>query len=213
MMKAHNPTETRSRLLDAASDVIRAKGYAATTVDDICAATGMTKRAFFHHFESKERLGLAAIEQFEAPAAAIFGSAPYAADPDPRERVFGYLDFRAAMLLPGDVAQYACLMGTTVQEVYNTHSDLRAACHRGMSEHVAELTLDIEAARAGYAPDAPWSAQSVGCFMQVVLQGAFVFAKAKQDSKVALESLAHLRRYLEPILGQPLDQPQREQQS
>ena len=40
-------------------------------------------------------------------------------------------------VLRGDIAQYTCLMGTTVQEIYNTHPDLRAACDRGMSEHVA----------------------------------------------------------------------------
>jgi TetR/AcrR family transcriptional repressor of nem operon len=45
-------------------------------------------------------------------------------------------------------------------------------------------------------PDAPWSAASVGYFVQSVLQGAFIFAKAKQGPEVARESLAHLRRYL-----------------
>ncbi len=212
MPRARNSLETRTRLLDSARDVIRAKGYAATTVDDICAAAGVTKGAFFHHFESKERLGVAAIEQFEARAAAIFGAAPYAANPDPRERVLGYVDFRAAMLR-GDIALYTCLMGAMVQEVYNTHPDLRAACDQGMSKHVADLTRDIEAAKARYAPDAPWSAQSVGYFMQAVLQGAFIFVKAKQDPTVAIESLAHLRRYLETILGQSADQPRTEQQS
>jgi TetR/AcrR family transcriptional regulator, transcriptional repressor for nem operon len=200
MTRIRNAAETRIRLLEAARDAIRAKGYTATTVDDICAVAGVTKGAFFHHFESKERLGVAAIERFEAMASAIFGSAPYSADPDPRARVLGYVDFRAVML-QGDIAQYTCLMGTTVQEVYATHPDLRAACDQGMSEHVAELTRDIEAAKQQYAPDASWSAQSVGYFMQAVLQGAFIFAKAKQSPEVAVESLAHLRRYLETLLG------------
>jgi TetR/AcrR family transcriptional regulator, transcriptional repressor for nem operon len=199
MTRTNKSAETRVRLLEAARDVIRAKGYTATTVDDICAMAGVTKGGFFHHFESKERLGVAAIERFEAMASALFGSAPYAADPDPRARVLGYVDFRASMLR-GDIAQYTCLMGTTVQEVYATHPDLRAACDRGMSEHVEELTRDLEAAKQRYAPDARWSAQNVGYFMQSVLQGAFIFAKAKQGPQVAIESLAHLRRYLETLL-------------
>jgi TetR/AcrR family transcriptional repressor of nem operon len=202
MPRTRDAGETRNRLLDAARDVIRAKGYSATTIDDICQAAGVTKGAFFHHFESKERLGVAAVEQFEARASALFGSAPYAADPDPRARVLGYVDFRASML-QGDIARYTCLMGTTVQEVYATHPELRAACDQGMSEHVAELTRDIEAAKRRYAPDAAWSAESVGYFMQSVLQGAFIFAKAKQSPDVALESLRHLRRYLEILLGEP----------
>ena len=72
-----------------------------------------------------------------------------------------------------------------------------------MSAHVAVLARDLDAAKRKYAPDAPWSAQSVGYFMQSVLQGAFIFAKAKQSPEIAVECLLHLRRYLEILFGQP----------
>ncbi|MGZ3409063.1 MAG: TetR/AcrR family transcriptional regulator [Xanthobacteraceae bacterium] len=202
MVKTHDSTATKTRLLDAARDIIRAKGYAATTVDDICGAAGVTKGGFFHHFASKEQLAKAAIEQFGAMATKLFTTAPYSALPDPRDRVFGYVDFRAQILV-GEIAQYTCLMGTTVQEVYATHPELRTAANQGMSEHVDMLTRDIEAAKKLYAPDATWTAESVGYFMQSVLQGAFIFAKAKQSPGVALESLKHLRRYLEMLLNAP----------
>ena len=202
MTKLPRSLATRTKLLDAACDVIRAQGYAATTVDDICAAAGVTKGSFFHHFPSKEQLGIAAIEQFNEAASTIFAAAPYSQEPDPRDRVLGYVDFRISMLTR-EIAQFTCLLGTMVQEVYATHPDLREACDRGMSEHVADLTRDIEAAKQRYAPDAEWSAESVGYFMQSVLQGAFIFAKAKQNPRVAVESLGHLRRYLEVLLGQP----------
>lgn len=39
--------ESKTKLLDAALHVIRAKGYAATTVDDICHEAGVTKAASF----------------------------------------------------------------------------------------------------------------------------------------------------------------------
>ena len=42
MTRADKGAETRTRLLDAGRDVIRAKGYTATTIDDICAAAGVT---------------------------------------------------------------------------------------------------------------------------------------------------------------------------
>jgi TetR/AcrR family transcriptional repressor of nem operon len=208
VMVSRDSTATRTRLLEAARDVIRAKGYNATTVDDICTVAGVTKGGFFHHFASKEQLGIAAMNQFGAMATELFASAPYRALPDPRDRVLGYVDFRAS-LLQGDIAQYTCLFGTSVQEVYATHPDIRAACELGMSEHVTELARDIEAAKQRYAPDAPWSAESVGYFMQSVLQGAFIFAKAKQGPQVALDSLAHLRRYLE-LLFDPHHNPAKE---
>ena len=55
---------SRKKLLDAALYVIRAKGYEATTVDDICAAAELSKGSFFHHFKSEENLALAAGRAF-----------------------------------------------------------------------------------------------------------------------------------------------------
>ncbi|WP_158813950.1 TetR/AcrR family transcriptional regulator [Methylocapsa sp. S129] len=202
MTRSNKSAETRARLLEAARDVIRAKGYTATTVDDICSAAGVTKGGFFHHFASKEQLGVAAIAAFDTMAGALFGSAPYQMLPDPRDRVLGYVDLRASMI-QGDVALFSCLMGTTVQEIYATHPELRAACEEGMSGHVAMLARDIEAAKQLYAPDAHWSAENVGYFMQAALQGAFIFVKVKQSTELGRECLGHLRRYLETILGQP----------
>jgi len=202
MVRARDSTETRGKLLAAARDVIRAKGYTATSVDDICAAAGLTKGSFFHHFDSKEALGIAAVEAFEAMAETLFGAAPYQASEDPRERIFGYVDLRIAMLT-GEISQYTCLIGTTVQEIYQTHPALRATCDRMLSEHVGMLTRDLAAAKARYAPAAPWKPESVGYFMQCVLQGGFIFAKAQQNPKVAAASLGHLRAYLVTVLGQP----------
>jgi len=189
---------TRIKLLEAARDVIRAKGYAATTVDDICSAAGVTKGSFFHHFANKEQLGIAAAERFGAMAEELFACAPYSKLADPLDRVLGYVDFRVS-LLQGDIAQFTCLLGTLAQEVYATHPGIRAACDQGLSTHVEQLERDIEAAKALYAPDAAWSAKSLGYFMQSVLQGSFIFVKVKQDTEVALTSLEHLRRYLEML--------------
>src|SRR6201999_3595038 len=88
----------RSRLLDAAMQVIREKGYSATTGDDICAAAGVTKGAFFHHFKSKEELGVEAATHFSQMAEQLFGGAPYQEHADPLDRLLGYIDFRAAIL-------------------------------------------------------------------------------------------------------------------
>ena len=108
----------RSRLLDAAMRLIREKGYSATTVDDICGAAGVTKGAFFHHFKSKEDLGIEATAHFAQMAERLFSGAPYHELADPLDRLLGYIDFRTA-ILTGPIAEFTCLFGTMVQEAGN----------------------------------------------------------------------------------------------
>lgn len=198
MTPAQAQHESRVKFLDAALHVIRAKGYTAARVDDICEAAGLTKGSFFHHFDSKEDLAIAAAEHFAAMADRLFAAAPYQEATDPLERVLGYVDFRAA-ILQGELPDYTCLLGTMVQEVYDTHPPIRAACERHISAHAEAVAREVAEAKRRYAPDAPWSPESVAMFTQAVLQGAFVLAKARHEPKVAAESLGHLRRYLETL--------------
>ena len=194
--------DTRTKLLDAALHTIRAKGYAATTVDDLCATAAVSKGSFFHYFKSKDGLALAAVEHFATMASGLFASAAYHKATDPLERLLGYVDFRAS-ILSGELPEYTCLLGTLVQETYDTHPDIRDACERRMSAHVAELTRDVALARQLHCPTARWTAESVGYFMQSVLQGSFIFAKATQNPAIARDNLAHLRRYLEMLFDKP----------
>jgi TetR/AcrR family transcriptional repressor of nem operon len=187
------------RLLDAAVHVIRSKGYSAARVEDICAEAGLTKGAFFHHFASKEACAIAAAAHFAANADAIFDAAPYSHLPDARARVLGYIDFRKA-ILQGELPQFTCLLGTMVQEAYESHPAIRAACDRYISEHAERLKGDIAAAKARHAPDAAWTPGSAALYSQAVLQGAFILAKAKHGPKVAADCIDHLKRYFETLL-------------
>jgi TetR/AcrR family transcriptional repressor of nem operon len=192
--------DTRTRLLDTAVHVIRAQGYSATTVDDICREAGLTKGAFFHHFKTKQDLAVAAADHFSAMAEQLFGTAPYNALADPLDRVLGYIDFRAA-IIDGPLPEFTCLLGTMVQEAYDTHPAIRHACDTHIGVNAARVAKDIDAAKARYAPDAAWRADSLALYTQAVLQGAFVLAKARGDPEVARDCVAHLRRYIEQLFN------------
>lgn len=194
--------ESKTRLLDAALQVIRTKGYEATTVDDICESAGLTKGSFFHHFGGKEELAVAAARHFADKAEDVFSNAPYRKLTDPLERLLGYVEYRRA-ILKRELPEFTCLLGTLVQETYETHPAIRKACERHISAHAATLAADIAEAKRRYAPRAKWSPESLGLFTQAVIQGAFVLAKAKHGPEVADESLVHLRQYLELLFDQP----------
>jgi len=192
----------KTKLLDAAVGVIRAKGYSATTVDDICEAAGVTKGAFFHHFKSKEELAVSAAGHFSSMASGLFSTALYRDRPDPLDRFLGYVDFRKS-ILKGELPDFTCLLGTMVQEAYETHPRIREACDRYIGEHVSMLEADISEAMRNYGIDADWTARSLALYTQAVIQGSFVLAKAQGGPEVATACLDHLRRYVEMLFTQP----------
>ena len=116
--------DARRALLDAAHTLVRRKGWAGTSVDELCAEAGVTKGAFFHHFASKEALGVAAAEQWTVRARVhIFENPAVETIADPLARVLAHIDLRLAML-EGQAEDYSCFVGTVVQEAFATSGAL-----------------------------------------------------------------------------------------
>jgi TetR/AcrR family transcriptional repressor of nem operon len=201
-LKKSDHFSAKEKILDAAFSVIRTKGYCASTVDDLCEAAGVTKGAFFHHFESKEDLGVSAAQCWTERNVHFFGQAPYQKLSDPLEQLLGYVDFRLSILV-GEPPEFTCLVGTMVQEVYHSNSKIREACRESIFSHAASLEGLIRRAKNQYEPKATWSVESLALHTQCVIQGAFILAKADDNVARAVESLGHLRRYIELLFNQP----------
>lgn len=192
--------QSKIKLLDAAFQVIRTRGYSATTVENICNAAGVTKGSFFHHFKGKEDLAISAANYWSEMTSGLFEGAPYHAHVDPLDRVMGYIDFRKA-ILQGTLPEFTCLVGTMVQETFDTAPAIRDACERSISSHAATVAVDIAEAMKVHNIQADWTAESLAMHTQAVLQGAFILAKAKGSAQIAGDSLDHLRRYVEMLFG------------
>jgi TetR/AcrR family transcriptional repressor of nem operon len=187
------------KLLDAAVAAVRQRGYAGTTVDDICRAAGVSKGAFFHHFRSKEDLAAAAGRHFNAYADRLLFAAPFMSLEDPRERLLGYLRLRRE-ILKGTPAEFGCYLGTIVQEAHESHPELTAACGAEIFAHAARIEAIAAEAKARYAPHESWSPRELALFTQAALQGAFVLAKAGGGADVAAQCVDRLIDYVERLL-------------
>ena len=194
------PQVAKAKLLDAALMLIRERGFAAMSVDELCGRAGVTKGAFFHYFKSKEELGIAAADHWSEVTGALFAQAEYHKHEDPLARVLGYIDLRRS-LLRGTLPEFTCVVGTMVQETFELHVKIRDACAASIFGHAETLAGDIESARAKYGVTGEWTALSLAAHTQAVLQGAFILAKAKDDVAVAIESVDHLRRYVELLFS------------
>lgn len=193
------PATSRDRLVAATIDLVRANGYASTRVEDVCSAAGVTKGSFFHHFESKEDLAIAAARQWGIGAAQLFANAPYLAEADPLARLLGYLRYRRE-LISGTIRGWSCFAGTTIQETHETHPAIRSACADSIEVHLAHLTTLIEQVQARY-PVPRLRAESLALHLQAVIQGTIILAKARQDAQVALDCIDHLYRYVELLFA------------
>ena len=200
----HSPERgsARIRLLDAAMDLIRKQGFAATSVDDLCRAADVTKGAFFHHFNTKEALGVAAADYWAETTSTSFAAAPYHKADDPLDRVLAYLAFRKA-IITGEIHELTCLVGTMAQEIYDSAAAIREACADSIFGHCATLVPDITAARQQRGITAAWTAEGLARHTQAVLQGGFVLAKASGDPEMARESIDHLIRYVRQLFDLP----------
>ncbi len=58
----HRSEETRGKIMDAAIRLFSNRGYKTASVDDICKEAGVSKGAFYHHFETKQALFLALLD-------------------------------------------------------------------------------------------------------------------------------------------------------
>lgn len=54
--------ETKAKIQEASIKLFSSKGFNAASVDDICTEAGVSKGAFYHHFESKQALFLALLD-------------------------------------------------------------------------------------------------------------------------------------------------------
>lgn len=194
--------EARARLIEAARRLVRHRGFAATSVDDLCAAAGVTKGAFFHHFASKEALGVALIDDWTQMTGAMFASHPYNFLPDPLDRVFAYLDLRRD-ILGQPLPDFTCVAGTTVQEAYESSPPIREAAERSIRSGFNHVLPHLEQALAAH-PVPGVTAEGLAQQIQVAVQGGIIVAKALNGAAPAREAFDHLERYLRLLFGRPV---------
>lgn len=195
------PASARDKLLEAGVRLVREQGFSATAVDQLCSAAGVTKGAFFHHFASKEALGVALAQYWSESTGAFFAAAPYHHLPDPLDRVLGYIDLRIA-LLAGPAESFSCVAGTMVQEQFRSSPAIRAACQDSINGNARAIEPDLAAAIAQSGAKGV-TAEGLARHIQAVIQGAFILAKAEGGqgaAELAREHLRHLRRYFELLL-------------
>lgn len=175
-----------------------AVGYEAATVEQICAAAGVTKGSFFHYFSSKEELGKVLLERFAARQQGQFAAACGALE-DPLERIYAMVDL--AIAAAGNPQMKGCLLGTVAQEIHESHPELVQVCKLSFEGFARGMGQDFLAAKERCAPQANFDAASLATYFLSIVQGSLLLLRSNGDREQMALNLGHFRSYLRSLYG------------
>jgi TetR/AcrR family transcriptional regulator, transcriptional repressor for nem operon len=105
---------TRERLLQSASREIYRSGFQSASLDTILAVAGVTKGALYYHFDSKEALGHAVVDEVIAPDVRGKWVRPLQSGKDPIDALIGAV--QSIPIRPADV-RGGCQLNNLAQEM------------------------------------------------------------------------------------------------
>jgi TetR/AcrR family transcriptional repressor of nem operon len=198
--RERDPAATRQRLIDATVRLMLKQGFAATSVDMICTEAGMTKGSFFHHFESKEALGKAAVEWWGQMGTALYAEAWKDAKLDPLKQLHRMFDIMAGFTLRPDEA-CVCMVGMMSQELSATNPTMQAACARELDLWTANVARMLAAAKKKHPPRVPFDPEAVAWFLNCLWQGSMLVGKTCDSQKMIRHNLKLARSYVDGLFA------------
>jgi len=196
---ARDGTATRTRILDAAQTLVIARGFSATTVDEIIASAHTTKGAFFNHFPTKQHLARTLVERYAAEDAEVLTSLLARSErlsDDPLQQLLLFLGLLADVAEEGMRTAPGCLLASFCYErelVDQATQDLIAGALRRWG-HTIRGKLEQIADR--YPPRLPVDLDAIADQAATTIEGSYVMVRALADATFVRGQLDQLRAYL-----------------
>ncbi len=200
MRKALAESPTKEKLFDAARDLMMAKGFSATAVDEVCEQAGVSKGSFFHYFRSKEDLGFQLLERYTSARAKVVEEKMNACgSEDALERIDAYLD--CVLDLAEETGPKGCLVGTFSQEISETYPELRELCAKIFEGKGNLFCRELEKAKHQYEPKIPFEPREMWDYFLSLMQGTMILVKVRQGKDVVAKNIEYFRQYLKSLFG------------
>ncbi len=178
MARKVNP-ELRRKILEQAEHLIHLKGYHCTSLEDIAERCGMTKANLFHHFESKEELGLAVLDyKMESYKCDCLG--PMSSAPDPIRAVSRTFS-DTARFMRGNGCKAGCFVGNIALEMSDINERFRERAGRFFEQWTACLEKKLRAARAEGYFGPTLKPRAAAEAVLALFEGAIMLARTRRD--------------------------------
>jgi TetR/AcrR family transcriptional regulator, transcriptional repressor for nem operon len=191
-----DPERTRERLLQAAFREVYRSGYQSAGLDTILAAAGVTKGALYYHFDGKEALGHAVIEEIIGPDLRAKWLRPLQRGNDPIDTLIGIVQGESVQ---PEAVRGGCPLNNLAQEMSPLDEGFRKRLSRlfqAWREGVAAALREGQAQGTVRRDVKP--AEAAG-FLIATLEGYVSLAKNAQDAKVMKEGIRNIVGWLQSL--------------
>jgi len=192
--RRNDPARLRARILDVAANLFQARGYHATSMQDLMQATGVSGGALHHHFPSKKSLALAVIAERVAPAVRETWIDPV--------RAARFLDKGVSRVFATIIAGIeergsvsGCPLNNLALELALSGTVYRDAVEAVFAEWRSALDERIGATRAGARLDRA-QRMDAAAFIVSVYSGSMTLAKSAQNASALRGAAKVLARWL-----------------
>lgn len=198
--------ETRTRILDVAEAAVLAKGFGATSIDELIAETGITKSGFFYHFRDKNELAKALLERYiendERIYDEIFSRAHELAD-DPLQAFLLGLKLLSELLADLPNGHPGCLVASmcTQERAFDREiQEINRQAALMWRRRFAAMFSDIMRL---YRPRRSLDADQLADMVSTVIEGGIVLSKALKEPRSLPDQLLVFRTFVR-LLFQPI---------
>lgn len=193
---ASKGARTRERILDLAYARIIEKGFAATSIEELVEAAGITKSGFFYHFRDKNDLARRLLERYLAETEAQFDAMEARArelSDDPLHAFLIFLKLYAEMVADMIREHPGCLVATITAQDRLFDREVVRLNREGVLAWRARFVRWTEEIARVYPPKAHVSLADLADQMNAVVDGAILMARALGDPDL-IERQAMLQR-------------------
>ena len=195
-----NPSETRERLIQAVTRLILQQGFAATSVEAICREAGVTKGSFFHHFKTKEAIGLAAVDAWSDMGTALYSEAWRESSAPALKQLHAMFDIMEGFSQCPD-APCVCVVGMMSQELALANPEVAQHCRKALALWTANVSRLLDAAKQQHPVSPQFDSDAIAWFLNGIWQGSMLIAKTQANPGILTANLRHARAYLDSLFA------------
>jgi AcrR family transcriptional regulator len=195
---------TRNRILDVAYDAIVHKGFAATSIEELVEAAGITKSGFFYHFRDKNDLARQLLERFLAEDNAILDTLEARARAlcdDPLQSFLIFLNLYAEMMDEMPDLHPGCLVATITYQEQMFDAEVRRMNAESVLALRARFARWLAEIAERHPPRTVVDINALADNVTVIVEGAIILSKALNDRRLMGRHTRLFRDHVKFVFG------------